>query len=154
MANLPARPRYISQSPPRSGLFIPLISGEETIGIVAAQSHEPNCFQEEDMRRLMILSNQAAAAIANARLYDQERMRAAHLELVGKIAREVNAVQDRAEIFDQVVSTAFPYRRFCFEGHPLKRAPNAAGLHAPCLHQAPGEAEWWGAPESHRAMWV
>ncbi|MFN2275971.1 MAG: SpoIIE family protein phosphatase [Candidatus Promineifilaceae bacterium] len=104
MVDLPARPRYISQSPPRSGLFIPLISGEETIGIVAAQSHEPNCYQEEDMRRLMILSNQAAAAIANARLYDQERMRAAHLELVGKIAREVNAVQDRAEIFDQVVS--------------------------------------------------
>ena len=44
------------------------------------------------------------AAIANARLYDQERMRAAHLELVGQIARQVNAVQDRAEIFDQVVS--------------------------------------------------
>lgn len=104
MGDLPARPRYVSQSPPRSGLFIPLISGEETIGIVAAQSHEPNCFQEEDMRRMMILSNQAAAAIANARLYNQERMRAAHLELVGQIARQVNAVQDRAEIFDQVVT--------------------------------------------------
>ncbi len=104
MAALPARPRYISQSPPRSGLFIPLISGEETIGIVAAQSNEPNCFQEEDMRRLMILANQAAAAIANARLYEQERMRSAHLELVGQIARQVNAVQDREEIFNQVVS--------------------------------------------------
>lgn len=104
MSDLPARPRYISQSPPRSGLFVPLISGEETIGVVAAQSQEPNCFQEEDMRRLMILANQAAAAIANAQLYEQERMRAAHLELVGQIARQVNAVQDREEIFDQVVS--------------------------------------------------
>ncbi len=104
MAALPAKPRYISQSPPRSGLFIPLVSGEQTIGIVAAQSQEPNCFEEEDMRRLMILANQSAAAIANARLYEQERMRAAHLELVGQIARQVNAVQDREEIFDQVVS--------------------------------------------------
>ncbi|MFN2116408.1 MAG: SpoIIE family protein phosphatase [Candidatus Promineifilaceae bacterium] len=104
LADLPARPRYISQSPPRSGLFIPLISGDEAIGAIAAQSHEPNCFQEEDMRRLMILANQSAAAIANARLYEQERMRAGHLELVGQIARQVNAVQDRDEIFEQVVT--------------------------------------------------
>jgi serine phosphatase RsbU (regulator of sigma subunit)/putative methionine-R-sulfoxide reductase with GAF domain len=115
MTTLPARPRYISQSPPRSGLFIPLISGEEAIGVVAAQSHEPNCFQEEDMRRLMILANQSAAAIANARLYEQERMRAAHLELVGQIARQVNAVQDREEIFDQVVSLT----KSTFGFHPV-----------------------------------
>jgi phosphoserine phosphatase RsbU/P len=115
MTTLPARPRYLSQSPPRSGLFIPLISGEEAIGVVAAQSHEPNCFQEEDMRRLMILANQSAAAIANARLFEQERMRAAHLELVGQIARQVNAVQDREEIFDQVVSLT----KSTFGFHPV-----------------------------------
>ncbi len=115
MAHLPARPRYVSETPPRSGLYIPLVSGEETIGIVAAQSQEPARFQEEDMRRLMILANQSAAAIANARLYEQERMRAAHLELVGQIARQVNAVQDREEIFDQVVSIT--QRTFGF--HPV-----------------------------------
>ena len=104
MASLPAKPRYISQTPPRSALFIPLVSGEDTIGIIAAQSSERNRFTEEDLRRLMILANQSAAAIANARLYEQERMRAAHLELVGKIARQVNAVQDLEEIFDQVVT--------------------------------------------------
>jgi serine phosphatase RsbU (regulator of sigma subunit)/putative methionine-R-sulfoxide reductase with GAF domain len=100
---LPARPRYISDSPPRSAIFLPLMSGEETIGIIAAQSSQPDRFHENDMRRLMILANQAASAIANAQLYQQERMRAAHLELVGKIARQVNAVSDLDEIFDQVV---------------------------------------------------
>ncbi|MFN2137471.1 MAG: SpoIIE family protein phosphatase [Candidatus Promineifilaceae bacterium] len=104
MADLPARPRYLSDAPPRSALFVPLVSGDETIGIIAAQSLAANRFQEEDMRRLMILANQAAAAVANARLYERERMRAAHLQLVGQIAREVNAVQDRDEIFEQVVT--------------------------------------------------
>jgi len=104
MATLPAQPTYISQSPPRSALFIPLVSGEETVGIVAAQSGHPHRFSEEDLRRLMILANQSAAAIANARLYEQERMRAAHLELVGQIARQVNAVQDLEEIFGEVVT--------------------------------------------------
>jgi serine phosphatase RsbU (regulator of sigma subunit)/putative methionine-R-sulfoxide reductase with GAF domain len=103
MARLPARPRYISDSPPRSGIFIPLISGEEVIGIIAAQSQQPNRFDEEDLRRLMILANQAAAAIAHARLYAQAQKRAAQLELVGEIGRAISLVQSQDEIFEQVV---------------------------------------------------
>lgn len=100
---LPARPRYISDAPPRSAVFIPLLSGEETIGIIAAQSHQPNRFNEEDLRRLMILANQAAAAIAHARLFAQVQKRAAQLELVGEIGREISRVQSLDEIFDRVV---------------------------------------------------
>ncbi|MEI2612601.1 MAG: SpoIIE family protein phosphatase [Candidatus Promineifilaceae bacterium] len=103
MDTLPARPRYISHSPPRSAIFIPLVSGDQVIGIMAAQSSQPNRFNEDDLRRLMILANQAAAAIANAFLYAAERKRAAQLELVGRIAQKVNAIQDLDEIFAQVV---------------------------------------------------
>ncbi len=100
---LPARPSYMSSTPPRSALFVPLVSGENVIGIISAQSDQPRRFTEEDKRRLLVLSNQAAAAIANARLFQKERMRAAHLELVGQIARQVNAIQDLDQIFEQVV---------------------------------------------------
>ncbi len=101
--SLPARPRYISNSPPRSALFIPMVSGDRTIGIVAAQSSEPNRFSEEDMRRLTILANQAAAAVAHALLFAQERTRSAHLELVGQIGLEISKVKNQDEIFSQVV---------------------------------------------------
>lgn len=101
--SLPARPRYISNSPPRSALFIPLVSGSDTIGIVAAQSAQPGRFTEEDLRRLTILANQAAAAIAHAQLFAQERRRAAHLELVGQIGLEISKVKNQDEIFSQVV---------------------------------------------------
>ncbi len=104
MLRLPARPRYISDTPPRSGIFIPLVSGEETLGVIAAQSDQPNRFNEEDMRRLMILANQAAAAIAHARLFAQAEKRAAQLELVGEIGREISRVQSQDEIFKQVVN--------------------------------------------------
>lgn len=103
MDSLPARPRYISNTPPRSAIFIPLISGDQTLGIIAAQSSQPNRFGEDDRRRLTILANQAAAAIANGRLFEQEQRRAAHLELVGQIAQQVNAIQDLDELFHQVV---------------------------------------------------
>ncbi|VAW39394.1 Serine phosphatase RsbU, regulator of sigma subunit [hydrothermal vent metagenome] len=101
--NLPARPRYISNSPPRSAIFIPMISGDTTIGILAAQSNQPNRFSEEDMRRLTILANQAAAAIAHALLFAQERQRAAHLELVVQISLEISKVKNQDEIFSRVV---------------------------------------------------
>ncbi len=111
----PAQPRYISQTPPRSAIFIPLINGDIVTGIVAAQSQQPNRFDEEDLRRLMILANQAAAAITQAQLYERERRRAAHLELVGKIARQISLLRDRTEIFTQVVQLT----RETFGFHPV-----------------------------------
>ncbi|MBE2221691.1 MAG: SpoIIE family protein phosphatase [Anaerolineae bacterium] len=101
---LPARPRYISDTPPRSAIFLPLISGEAVIGAVTAQSAEPAHFSEEDMRRLMILANQAAAAIAHGRMFEQERQRSAQLELVGRIAQSVSGMEDLRSIFERVVA--------------------------------------------------
>ncbi len=115
MDRLPARPSYHSVSPPRAALFLPLISGGRTIGLVAAQSALPNHFSEQDLRRLTILANQAAAAIANARLFAQERTRAAHLELVTQIARQVNAADELDEVLEQVVTLTC--RTFGF--HPV-----------------------------------
>ncbi|MCP4423313.1 MAG: SpoIIE family protein phosphatase [Chloroflexi bacterium] len=112
---LPVKPRYVSDMPPRSAIFIPLISGGAAIGIIAAQSQQPNRFDEEDLRRLMILANQAAAAITQARLYEIERKRAAYLELVSQIARQISQLRSRSEIFTQVVQLT----RETFGFHPV-----------------------------------
>jgi len=115
MEQLPARPTYESTSPPRSALFLPLISGGRTLGIIAAQSRNPGHFSEQDLRRLAILGNQAAAVIANAQLFAQERTRAAHLELVTRIAQQVNAADELEDVLEQVVSLTC--RTFGF--HPV-----------------------------------
>ncbi len=49
------------------------------------------------------MANQAAAAIANARMYQQERTKSAYLELVGQIAHQVSAINDLDELLNQVV---------------------------------------------------
>lgn len=103
MDRLPVRPRPISDAQPRSAIFIPLISGEEVIGVVTAQSGNPAHYSEEDLRRLMILTNQAAAAIAHARMFEKERQRVAQLELVSQIARDVTGVYELREIFQHAV---------------------------------------------------
>lgn len=103
MDRLPAKPRYISNSPPRSAIFLPLISGDEVKGIVAAQHHLPNQFSFEDLRRLTIFANQAASAIANAQLFAKEQERAAHLELVSRLARDLNRFLTIDALLEQVV---------------------------------------------------
>lgn len=103
MEKLPAQPRYNSENPPRSAMFIPLVGRGESIGILAAQSATPKAFSQRDLSSLTILANQASAAIENAQIYEQERTRAAHLELVGQIARQVSAINDLDELLYEVV---------------------------------------------------
>ncbi len=102
-ASLPATPGYINENPPRSAVFLPLVSGAQVLGIVGAQSAQPRAFSQKDLGQLTILANQAAAAIANARMYQQERTKSEYLELVSQIAHQVSAIYDLDELLNQVV---------------------------------------------------
>jgi len=101
---LPVSPSYISDDPPRSALFIPLLYGDEVIGMMAAQSGKPNRFTEEDEQRLTVFANQAAAAIAHARLFQMERKQAAHMQAVRHIAMQINGLTTLDEVFAQTVT--------------------------------------------------
>ena len=103
MDSLPARPRYISENPPRSAVFVPLVAGEQAIGSMTIQSFEPAAYTQDHVRTLSLMANQAAAAIANARLFEQERLRARQLALVGQVSRQVAAITELGVLFRQVV---------------------------------------------------
>ncbi len=145
MGELPARPTYIAADPPRSAIFLPLISGERVIGLMAAQSQQPDRFSADDLRRLTILGNQAASAIANAQLFEQERTRAGQLQLVSDIARQVSAINDLDDIFRQVVhltNERFGYHPVSIFSYEPTETPTMSG---------PGEAgtaDDLGEPES------
>src|SRR5258706_1921403 len=55
----------------QSGLYVPIRSGEEIIGSIAAESEQENAFAERDERLLVTLANQAAISFVNARLYSR-----------------------------------------------------------------------------------
>ncbi len=96
---LPAQPRYLSDDPPRSAVFVPLIAGETVIGAMAIQSFRSSAFTEDHQRVLSIIANQAAAAIANARLYQAERQR----RRVADTLRQVSALINSSLETDQVL---------------------------------------------------
>lgn len=106
LASLPARPRYISNNPPRSAVFVPLLAGDEVLGVIAIQSRRPNAFSEEDLRLLTIIANLAAAALEKGRLYEQAQRRAAQLARLSEISQQLDVLQPLPALYRQVVELA------------------------------------------------
>ncbi len=154
-ASLPARPRYISEKPYRSAVFIPLVTGEECIGLLVAQNSAPSAFTQDDLRRLSIVANQAASAIANARLYRQAQKRAAQFELVSQVSRQVRALTPLQDLFQQTVTLvqrSFGY--YCVSIYVYDADTDQLTLQASTLDEAaqahrelpPGEGlNYWAA---------
>jgi sigma-B regulation protein RsbU (phosphoserine phosphatase) len=101
---LPAHPSYESINPPRSALFVPLIAGGESIGVIAVQSDEPDRYTAESLRLMTLLANQAAGAIRNAQLYAQARERANQLRVISELSRRITTTQTLPSLFRQIVT--------------------------------------------------
>lgn len=65
---------------PASILAVPMTLGGETIGMLSAQSYQPNVYSQEDLQILNTLANQAIVAIQNGRLFAETQRLAEELE--------------------------------------------------------------------------
>lgn len=103
MDSLPARPVYISDSPPRSAIFLPMLVGQAVIGAVSIQDPSPGAFDASHLRRLAILVNQSASALNNARLYAHGQRRLNDLMAVAEVGRKVTSILEMDTLLIQVV---------------------------------------------------
>ncbi|HUG35120.1 MAG TPA: GAF domain-containing protein [Anaerolineales bacterium] len=65
---------------PLSILAVPMTIGGKSIGMLSAQSYQPNMYAEDDLQILSTLANQAAVAIQNGRLFEETQRLAFELE--------------------------------------------------------------------------
>jgi signal transduction histidine kinase len=84
-------PRYVWMrgSSTLSELAVPIKLKDRVIGVLDAQSDQPDAFDESDLTVLQSLADQAAIAIENARLYEQAQ-RLAVVEERQRLARELH----------------------------------------------------------------
>ncbi|MBN2472255.1 MAG: GAF domain-containing protein, partial [Anaerolineae bacterium] len=101
---LPARPSYHATHPYRSGLYVPLLAGGTPIGVIAIQSSQPDAYDDNDLRLLTVLTNQAAGAIRNAQLFEQAQTRNRQFALVSAVSQQVTAIQPLSSLFRQIVT--------------------------------------------------
>ena len=103
MDQLPARPRYQSERPPRAGIYVPLIAGDTVIGSISIQSYRPRAFDADDMRLLSLIADQAAVAISKARAFNEASQRAIQLQAIHEVSERITAILDLDELLPSVV---------------------------------------------------
>lgn len=94
--------RFGSPRRVRSVVAVPMRIGNKVIGMISAQSYEPNSYGEEELALLEMLATHAATAIENARLFQEESRRTQIIETMVEIANEIATTQDITPVLEKV----------------------------------------------------
>ena len=76
----------------RTWVGVPMVLGQQVIGVLSAQSYQPNAFSAEQVQFLDTVANQAAIAIENARLFDRYKHRNTELAALNQLAQNLGAL--------------------------------------------------------------
>lgn len=74
------------RAPVHAEIAVPIVHGQEVLGVLVVQGDEPSAFDDQDAAVLAIIARQAGAAIDNARLFEAERQERAIAEAAATIA--------------------------------------------------------------------
>jgi sigma-B regulation protein RsbU (phosphoserine phosphatase) len=109
-------PRYIAVVPGmKSTIAVPLVHKAKPIGALNILSRERDRYTDRDASILWQFAALVAAALVNARLFEQQRLDAGAFETLARIGREVAAVLDLDDLLSHVVELTrhvIDYRTF------------------------------------------
>lgn len=74
--------------PIESAISVPLVNRNDLLGVLNVNAAAGRTFTEYDLRAMSVFAEQAAAAIANARLYEAEREHVAELIELDRVKRD------------------------------------------------------------------
>jgi signal transduction histidine kinase len=82
------QPLVIQGEAPRSEVFVPLVVGGQSTGVVSLQNLDrEHAFDEGHIRLLTTLAGSLSVALENARLFEETRQRAAELAIVNDVGQ-------------------------------------------------------------------
>jgi GAF domain-containing protein/CheY-like chemotaxis protein/anti-sigma regulatory factor (Ser/Thr protein kinase) len=101
----PRVPAAIRAVPHRSQLFVPIVARDEFIGGFAAVWWEREReLSSSDLDLMEAIANQAAIAIANARLFEENRRQVEELSVLHELSRAVTGQLDRVALIEAVAA--------------------------------------------------
>lgn len=126
--------------PAQSWLGVPMMVGEQPIGLIAVQSYTtPRVYDEHDRDLLLAVASQAAIAIQNARLFGEQQRTAA---LLGERLKQLDCLSD----IGRRAQEAPPLPEFL--EWVAERVPAAMRRPDVCLAAVEFEGRVYGAPDA------
>jgi GAF domain-containing protein/CheY-like chemotaxis protein len=91
----------------RSYLGVPILIGDEAIGVISVQSTtREGRFGETDARVLSTIAANVGVALRNARLYDETRRRAQEMAVLAEVGREISSTLDPSAVLELIAERA------------------------------------------------
>ncbi len=93
-------------------VLAPMRARGKAVGVLSAMSYRPHTFAPHDVSLLTAIADQVGLAIDNARLYEAESRRSAHLALINKVARQATSTLDLPDLLQRTahaIQTSFGY---------------------------------------------
>jgi response regulator RpfG family c-di-GMP phosphodiesterase len=97
----------------RSELAVPVQYGDCVLGVMDMQHAEPEAFDAADLEALGVLADQLGVALQNARLFEETRRRAAHLEALNAIIAAAAGASDLPGLLETTLD--YTLRALCLE---------------------------------------
>ena len=92
----------------QSWLGVPIIAGDELIGVLALETAtRPYAYDDDDARLLSTLGSSTGVALRNARLFDETNARAAELAIINRVQQGLSASLDTQAMYEHVGNTVF-----------------------------------------------
>jgi PAS domain S-box-containing protein len=88
---------------PRSAISVPIEARERVVGVLTMVHPQAERFTEDDLELLRAISDQAAIAVENARLFAAEQERQRFASTLQEIARSINSSLDPSQAFPQIL---------------------------------------------------
>ena len=118
---------------------LPMLAGERVVGVLTILFNARRDFTAEDKELMQLLADQAAIALDKARLYTDAERRREEAEVVGDLAREINATLDLDTVLQRVAEGA---RQLC-AADVARIALRPAGGAAAIFRYFPGARHAW-----------
>ena len=85
-----------------SWLGVPLRIRDQVVGLLSISTPEADAYDEEDEHLLLIIADQLAVAIENARLFEVTRAQAERLSLLNRVSKAVSTTLDLNQLFESL----------------------------------------------------
>ena len=88
----------------RGWIGAPLVLRDKAVGVLSVDSHQADVFSENDLEVVSAFADHAAAAVANAQLFDASQRQLQATQALAEAARAVTATLNLDEVLERILS--------------------------------------------------
>lgn len=93
----------VGQQESEAKIWVPLSTGDRTIGALSVQSTKAYAYSPDDLQMLSVIASQAAVAIVNAELYDRSQRSVRQMQVLLDVARTISGSLDLGSCLDAIL---------------------------------------------------